>query len=234
MTVLQVIAGGLLGFMLLIWTSSDSRAQRPDEPCSCKQQDKLDVDSRIQKLKEAVKEYDNLIKQWQQNPNQKLTETVRAGEQAKVNSAMAKIKVAGANSYSGSLAKTYANCESKVFDFVPACLRRSVQDHENKHSQRCRENTNPDNEIFIDWLTKGSSDWRANQTVLDYLKEEKAHHQGEIAILQAELDKMNTKCQQFTELDRSERLALDQALAQRERMDQAEKRLEDYGNSLSS
>ena len=232
MPILQVIAGGLLGFMLLIWPSSDSRAQRPDEPCSCKLQDKLDLDSRIQKLKEAAKEYDNLIKQWQQNPNQKLTEKVRVAEQAKVNSAMAKIKVVGANSYAGSLAKTYASCESEIFDFVPPCLRRAVQDHENKHRQRCLQHKDPDNDIIVD-MVKGTSDWRANQTVLQYLQEEKADHQGEIAILQAELDKMNKQCKQFTALDRYQRFELDQAVAQRERMDQAERRLGEYWESLN-
>jgi hypothetical protein len=148
---------------------------------------------------------------------------------------MGKIQVPGANSYPGSLAKTYANCESEIFNTVPTCLRRAVQDHENKHRDRCLQHKDPNNEIVIDVL-KGSSDWRANQanqTVLEYLQEEKADHKGEIAILQAELDKMNKKCEKFVELDRYEKLNLDQALAQRERMDQAERRLDGYGESLN-
>jgi hypothetical protein len=221
----------LLGFLTLALLPSGSGAQRPDEPCSCKKQDRLDLDSRIKKLTEGVKEYDNLIKQWQSKPSQKLTEDVRSAQQAKVNAAMSKIQVAGATVYKGSMAKTYANCDSEVFDFVPPCLRRSIQDHENKHKQRCLEHTDPDNNIILD-LIKGTSDWRADQTVVEYLQEERAHHHGEIAILQAELSKMDRNCQQFTELDRSEKYNLEQALAQRERMDQAEKRLEEYGQSL--
>jgi hypothetical protein len=231
MNVLRLIPCGLLALLALTWLPSDSGAQRPDEPCSCKKQDRLDLDSRIKKLTEAVKEYDNLIKQWQSKPPQKLTENVRAAEQAKVNAAMSKIQVAGATVYTGSMAKTYANCESEVFDFVPPCLRRSVQDHENKHKQRCLDHKDPDNNIILDWI-KGTTDWRSNQTVVEYLQEEKSDHQGEIAILQAELSKMDKNCQQFTELDRSEKYNLEQALAQRERMDQAEKRVEEYGQSL--
>jgi hypothetical protein len=88
---------------------------------------------------------------------------------------------------------------------------------------------------LVDFLDRVEQqiDWRFSQSVVDYLKEEKADHQGEIALLQAELNKMNIQCQQFTELDFSQKVFRDQALAQRERMDQSERRLEEYGKSLS-
>ena len=113
-------------------------------------------------------------------------------------------------------------------------MRAVIENHEKKHQAKCRAKTTPGYLGFwVDLLTKGSTDWRSGQTILDYLKEEKADHAAEIAEYQAELAKMKQQCQQYTQLDRSEKLALDEALAQRERTDQAEKRLEEYGNSLS-
>jgi len=232
MTILRLILFGLFGLLALTWLPSDSRAQGPQDPCSCKAQDKLDLEERIKKLVEADKEYDNLIKHWQQQPKTMLKESLRTAEQGKVNTAMAKIKTPGATRYSGTLGGTDVNCESWISDEAPLCLRRALKDHEAKHKTRCDAHKDPENELFVELLS-GSADWRDKQTIVDYLKEEKADHQGEIAIYQSELKKMQNNCKQFTELDRSEKMLLEQALAQRERLDQAEKRVSDYGQSLS-
>ena len=229
MRILRLIPCGLLGLLALTWLPSGSGAQGT-KPCSCKLQDKLDLEERIKKLAEADKEYDNLIKQWQQQPKTMLNKSLRNAEQAKVNAAMAKIKTPGATRYSGTLGGTDAACSSWISPEVPPCLRPAIEDHEKKHKAQCDAYKG---NVIVDLLTKGSIDWRDKQTIVDYLKEEKADHQGEVALLQAELDKMKNHCQQYTELDRSEKRTLEQALAQGERMDQAEKRLEEYGESLS-
>lgn len=229
----------LVVILVLPWLPSDGGAQggaaAPAGPqCSCKAQDKLDLEERIRKLQEADKEYDNLIKHWQGQPKTQLNENLRLGEQAKVNSAMAKIKTPGATRYSGNLGGTDGACTFWISPEVPACMRPAIEDHEKEHQARCKKNKTPGPLGFwVDLFTKGSVDWRSNQTILEYLKEEKADHQGEIAKYQAELAKMQQHCSQYTQLDRSEKYNLDQALAQRERMDQAEKRLEEYGESLS-
>ena len=236
MTILRLIACGLFGLLALTWPPSDSRAQggAGPKPCSCKAQDKLDLEERIRKLQAADQEYDNLIKHWQQQPKTMLNEGLRKAEQGKVNSTMAKIKTPGATRYSGTLGGTDANCDTWVSAEVPACMRPVIEAHEKKHQALCRANTTPGKLGFwVDLFTKGSLDWRAGQTIVDYLKEEKADHQAEIAEYQAELAKMTQHCQQYTVLDRSEKQVLEQALAQRERMDQAEKRLNEYGESLS-
>ena len=239
MTLSRLISWGLLGLLVLTWLPSDSRAQggaaAPAGPqCSCKAQDKLDLEERIKKLVEADKEYDNLIKHWQQQPKTKLNESLRKAEQGKVNSAMAKINTPGATRYSGNLGGTEADCSSWISKEVPPCMRPVIEDHEKAHHARCTKNTTPGKLGFwVDLFTKGSTDWRSGQTILEYLQEEKADHQAEIAKYKAELAKMQQHCPQYTQLDRSEKYDLDQALAQRERLDQAEKRLEEYGESLS-
>ena len=222
----------LVGLLVLPVLPSDSGAQG-NTACSCKAQDKLDLEERIKKLQEAVKEYDKLIKQWQQKGSTKLTESVRLAEQAKVNSAMATIKTPGATRYSGNLGGTDAACNTWVSPEVPSCMRPTIEAHEKKHQALCKKNTTPGYFGFwVDLFTKGSLDWRSQQTVLEYLQEEKADHQAEIADYQAELAKMQQHCTQYTVLDRSEKNNLDQALAQQDRMDQAERRLEEYGESL--
>jgi hypothetical protein len=192
------------------------------------------MEERIRKLQAADVEYDNLIKHWTSQPKTMLNESLRTSEEGKVNSAMATIKTPGATRYSKNLGGTDAACDTWISSEVPPCMRAVVENHEKKHQARCRANTTPGKLGFwVDLFSKGSTDWRSGQTILDYLKEEKADHAAEIAEYQAELAKMKQQCQQYTVLDRSEKQALDQALAQRERMDQAEKRLSDYGNSLS-
>src|SRR5207249_7282878 len=101
MTLSRLTSWGLFGLLALTWLPSDSRAQggaaAPAGPqCSCKAQDKLDLEERIRKLTEADKEYDNLRKHWQQQPKTILKESLRKAEQEKVAAAMAKIKTAGA------------------------------------------------------------------------------------------------------------------------------------------
>ena len=223
----------LLGLLALPLLPSDSAAQAT-KPCSCKLQDKIDLEARINKLLAADQEYDNLIKSWQTKPKTMLNENLRLAEEGKVNTAMSKVKTPGETRFTQNLGGTDAACDTWVSPEVPPCMRPVIENHENKHKARCKAKTTPGPlGIWVDFFSKGSIDWRSGQTIVDYLKEEKADHQGEIAEYQAELAKMKQHCQQYTELDRSERQALDQALAQRERMDQAEKRLEDYGNSLS-
>ena len=239
MTILRWLP--LFGLLALPLLPSDTGAQDggvaaspATKPCSCKAQDKLDMEERIRKLQAADVEYDNLIKYWSAQPKTMLNETLRTAEQGKVGSAMAKIQTPGATRYSKNLGGTDAACDSWVSSEVPPCMSTMVWNHEKKHQARCRANTTPGKFGFwVDLISKGSTDWRSGQTILDYLKEEKADHAAEIAEYQAELAKMQQNCKQYTVLDRSERQALDQALAQRERMDQAEKRLQDYGDSLS-
>jgi hypothetical protein len=231
----------LFGLLALSLRPSDSGAQDggvaaspATTPCSCKAQDKLDMEERIRKLQAADVEYDNLIKYWSTQPKTMLNESLRTAEEGKVNSAMAKIKTPGATRYSSHLGGTDAACTTWVSPGVPTCMRAIIANHEAKHAARCRAHTTPGYLGFwVDLISKGSLDWRSGQTILDYLKEEKADHAAEVAEYQAELAKMKQGCKTYTVLDISEKKELDQALAQRDRMDQAEKRLVDYGNSLS-
>lgn len=219
--------------LVLPWLPSDSDAQRPDEPCSCNEQDRIDVQDRIKKLLEADKKYDELIKHWQQQPKTKVTPDLRLAEQNKVNSAMAKVQDAKATRLTTNLGGTDNFCQSWVSAEAGPCLRRALQDHENKHKFRCDQHQDPGIKDIVEKGPWTVIDWRRAQTIVEYLQEEKKDHLGEVAILKAELDKMNKQCQKFTELDRYERLALDQALAQRERINQSERRLDEYGESLN-
>jgi uncharacterized protein (DUF3084 family) len=120
-------------------------------------------------------------------------------------------------------AATDPACHITVNPNATPCLRGALEDHEAVHKKACDNNksANP----FIDW--------RSSQRVVDYMKEEKAGYQKELERLTKELNQQQKNCPKLTKLDRSMQGQLQGALAQQERLQSANNRLESYGKSLN-
>ena len=119
-------------------------------------------------------------------------------------------------------AETDPACHVTVDPQATPCLRGALEDHEAVHKKACDKSKsfNP----FIDW--------RASQRVVDYMKEEKAGYQKELERLTKELEQQKKNCKSVTKLDPSMQGQLQWALAQQERLESANNRLESYGKSL--
>ncbi|GFO82371.1 MAG: hypothetical protein A49_19980 [Methyloceanibacter sp.] len=200
-------------------------------PCGCTEQDKLDVKSRLQQTEAAMRELDRMIKFWQGRANGSMTlgdgadqnnmnteefrSTVLMGELGFV---FYPAQIKGSRAYG---ANTGPTCEVTVNPNATACLRGALQDHENVHAKACKahKSLNP----FVDW--------RSDQTVVDYLKEEREGYQKEQERLKREQDMQRKHCQP-TQLDPSAKNQLQQALAQQERANQSNARLQTFGTAL--
>lgn len=211
-----VIAGGLL------WLPSDGGAQ---SACGCTQQDKADLESRIKQVDAAMKEYDALIKEWEAKEKSAgepllLTHTNRGNIQGSVGFKMSGARDPKAQSFG---AETDPTCAITIDPAATACLRGALQDHESVHKKACDANksANP----FVDW--------RSNQRLVDYMKEEKAGYQKERDRLTDELNKMQKHCSKITQLDPSAQRLLQQAIAQRDRFRSAADRLQIYGKAIN-
>ena len=79
----------------------------------------------------------------------------------------------------------------------------------------------------------GQIDWRVNQRVVDYMKEEKAGYQKELERLKKELSLQQKNCPKLTKLDPSMQRQLQGALAQQQRLESANNRLQSYGQVLN-
>ena len=203
----------------------DSPVARGQGACGCSQQDKLDLESRIKQVKAAMQEYDALIKEWETKEKGAgepllLNSTHRGNVQGSVGFKMSAAKDPNARAFD---AVTDPACHTHVNSGATPCLRGALEDHEAVHQKACdkHKSFNP------------FADWRSNQRVVDYMKEEQAGYQQELERLMKELDQQQKNCPKITKLDPSMQRQLQGALAQRERLQSAQNRLENYGKSLN-
>ncbi len=228
MTVLR----GLLVTSMLIWIPVDLRAQ--GTPCGCTKNDLLDVTSRIQQTEAAMRELDRMITYWQGKNNGSMTledggdqqgvshEEFRDGVLMKeLNFILSPARLPGAKPY-GAL--TDPACDVIVDPKATQCLRGALQDHENVHAKACKANKSPN----------PFSDWRSDQKIVDYLKEEREGYQKENDRLKREQGIQNKQCQpsQPTKLDPSALQILQKQLSLVQQSNQANTRLQAYGLSL--
>lgn len=217
MTMLNSTSYCLALFMALLWPSPSMGAPGIDltaeikknlnvpVACSCSDQDKTDLESRIKQVEAAIKEYEALIKEWEtkeQGAKESLllTHENRGSVQGSVGFRMSGVRMSNARSYG---AETDATCATTIDSGATPCLRGALQDHESVHRKACEANksVNP----FIDWRDK--------QRVVDYMREEQAGYRKELERLKAELDKMKPFCS----LDPSVQAALKGMAGEKER-----------------
>lgn len=177
--------------------------------CGCREQDKIDLESRIKQVEAAIKEYESQIKEWEAkersgNEQLFLSSENRGSVQGSVGFRMSTVRTANARSFA---AETDAGCTTKIDPNATPCLRGALQDHEAVHKKACEANKsiNP----FVDW--------REKQRVVDYMKEEQAGYHKELDRLKDELEKMK----KFCSLDPSVQKALIDIAAARERLREA-------------
>ena len=216
----------LVGILILLGISVDSRAQGGgSSACGCTQQDKVDLDSRIKQVTAAIKEYDDLVSEWETKEKGAgeplmLNSTHRGSVQGSVGFRMSGAGDPNARTFD---AVTDPACHITINPRATPCLRGALEDHEAVHKKACDKNSsfNP----FIDW--------RSSQRVVDYMKEEKAGYQKELERLTQERKLQEKNCQKLTKLDPSMQRQLEQGKAQQERVQSAHKRLESFGKSLN-
>lgn len=236
MKILLSVTMSLLGVLALLSHPSSTLAQGV---CDCTQQDKNDLESRIDEAKAAISNYQSQIKQWESQGKDKelLNGEIRKGIQDSASADIGKAKHANATKYPGvrSLAVTSESCKVSTHPSVTPCLRKILEKHEAVHKAHCdkyEKDGAPDAPIGA--RAKGAIiSWRYTQKSVDYMKEEIEAYKKEIEELNNELNNMKANCTKFTQIDPSFKAAMEQALAQRERLDQADHRLGDYAQSLN-
>jgi hypothetical protein len=216
-----------LALSALLWVPSSSLAQYDKKPCGCTSQDSHDLDSRILQTEKAMRKLDEMIKEWSTGEratmtlsdggvaNDKGAEGFRGILMAELNFSM--VGLPYARSYG---AKTDAACDVIINPDATKCLRGALMDHEGVHAKVCKakKKFNP------------FADFRDDQLVSDYLKEERAGYQAENERLKDEREKQK-QCF-LTDLDPSTKGALNAAFAQRDRNNDAANRLSGYGEAL--
>lgn len=221
MTILNSTTYRLFVFMALLWPPSSMGAPGVDlaaeikkylnlpVPCSCSEQDKTDLESRIKQVEAAIKEYEALIKEWETKESGAkesllLTHENRGSVQGSVRFRMSAVRISNARSFG---AETDGACATTIDPDATPCLLGALQDHESVHKKACDANksVNP----FVDWRDK--------QRVVDYMKEEQAGYRKELERLKTELDKMKPFCS----LDPSVQRALRAIASEKERQGEA-------------
>jgi hypothetical protein len=221
MKIFGLITCSLFPLMALLALPSNGAAEGSVPlGCGCSKQDTTDLESRVKQVEAAIKEYDALINEWDaKEKNTKepllLTRENRGGVQGSVGFRMSTVRAANARSF---WAETDATCATSFDPAATPCLRGALQDHESVHKKACDANksANP----FVDWRDK--------QRVVDYMKEEQAGYHKELDRLNDELNKMK----KFCSLDPSTRVLLEQAAAQKQRLEDASTRVEKYAKTL--
>ncbi|HQU28193.1 MAG TPA: hypothetical protein PKZ24_03505 [Nitrospirales bacterium] len=219
-------------FTLLSSVPIDSRAQDGGQAaCGCSEQDKLDVINRINQVKAAMKEYDALISEWEKREKGTGEPLLLNATQRKIVQGSIGFRMAGAGDpHARSFgAGTNAACEVTIDPNATSCLRGALEDHEAVHQKIC-ESQKGKASIFD---LAGQIDWRVNQRIVDYMKEEKTGYQKELERLTEERQKQEKNCKKLTKLDLSMQRQLQQMFAQRERLQSANNRLENFGKSLN-
>lgn len=215
MKIFLLMTSSLLPLMALFWLPSSSAAQGVVPiACGCSKQDQTDLESRIKQADAAMKEYDALIKEWEAKEKSggeslMLNAPIRSNVQGSVNFKMSVVRDPNARSFG---AETNATCDVEIDPAATPCLRTALHDHEAVHKKACDANksVNP----FVDWRDK--------QRVVEYMKEEKDGYQQEMDRLKDELDKRK----KFCSLDPSTRALLEQAAAQKQRLQEASERVD--------
>lgn len=216
----------LLGILTFVWIPADTGAQSGgSSACGCSQQDKLDLESRIKQVNAAIKEYDALIAEWETKEKGAgepllLNSTHRGSVQGSVGFRMSGAGDPNARRFG---AETDGACHVSIDPHATPCLRGALEDHEAVHKKAC--DTNKSSNPFIDW--------RDSQRVVDYMNEEKAGYQKEWERLTKEQDQQQKNCQKLTKIDPSMQRNFQQAAAQRERLRNANNRLETFGKGLN-
>jgi hypothetical protein len=221
MKIFRLMTYGLLPLAALLWFPSNSGAgEAIPIGCGCGKQDFTDVESRMKQVEAAMKEYDALTKEWEskeKGAGESLTLTAanRGSVQGSVGFKMSGARDSNARSFA---AETNAACEVEIDPSATRCLRGALEDHESVHKKACDANKslNP----FVDWRDK--------QRVVDYMKEEKAGYQKELERLKEELEKMK----KFCSLDPSRRAELVAQAAQKQKLEEAFRRIEETAKSL--
>ena len=231
MTILNATTFRLFLFMAFLWPPSSMGAPGVDlaaeikknlnvpVACSCRDQGKTDLESRIKQVEAAIKEYEALIKEWETKEKGAkeslfLTHENRGSVQGSVGFRMSGVRISNARSFG---AETDATCATTIDPDATLCLRGALQDHESVHRKACEANksVNP----FVDWRDK--------QRVVDYMREEQAGYRKELERLKAELDKMKPFCS----LDRSVQDALRQIATEKERQGEAHPRVKSVADA---
>lgn len=225
-------------FLMMLWgvlalggLPPDSRAQGGGQAaCGCSEQDKRDLESRIAQVKAAIKEYQALISEWEKKEKGTgepllLNPTHRGSVQGSVGFRMSGTGDPEARRFG---AVTDANCHITIDPNATACLRKALEAHETVHKKACEANSGKAGLFDV----AGHIDWRFNQRVVDYMKEEQAGYQKELETLTEERNKQEKNCKKLLKLDVSMQRQLQQSFAQRERLQNANTRLENYGKSL--
>lgn len=221
MKIFRLVTCSLLPLMALLGLPSSSGAQGAIPiGCGCSKQDQTDLESRIKQVEAAMKEYDALSKEWEAKEKSAkepllLTQENRGSVQGSVGFRMSAVRTSNARSFG---AETDPSCTTSIDPAATPCLRGALQDHESVHKKVCDANKsmNP----FVDWRDK--------QRVVDYMKEEQAGYQKELDRLNDELNKMK----RFCSLDPSTRALLEQAAAQKQRLEESAARVEKYAKTL--
>jgi hypothetical protein len=216
-----------LALSALLWVPSSSLAQYDNKPCGCTSQDGHDLDSRILQTQKAMNKLDSMIKEW---GGERATMTMEDGGNINGKTPMefrkdilmselefAMTGLAHARSYG---ADTDRACDVNFKVEPTKCLKGALLDHEAVHVKVCKakKKFNP------------FADFRDDQLVTDYLKEERAGYQAENERLKEEREKLK-QCF-LTDLDPSTKGALNQLFSQRDRLNDAGNRLDGYGKSL--
>lgn len=232
MKIVRRILYSLLALFALLWFPPGSSAQGSgSKPCGCTQQDKLDLESRIKQTEAAMRELDRMIKGWEQKDKGSMTleeggnQNEMSGEEFRENILMRELGFAMFPAYMKGArvfgARTDPACDVIVPPQATQCLRGALGDHEAVHGRACKANKglNP----FVDW--------RNGQRIVDYLKEEREGYQKEHDRLSKEQETQTKQCTP-TQLDPSAKQLLQQTLAQQDRLNQANTRLQSYATSL--
>ena len=222
----------LFGVLTLVGIPIDSGAQGGgSSACSCSQQDKLDLESRIKQVKFAMQELDALIKEWEAREKGAGEPLILDPESKQVVEDTLNFKMAGVADPNARRfgAVTDRKCQITIHSGATPCLRGALEDHEAVHKAACK----PAVEQTPIYDILGTINWRLNQRVVDYMKEEKAGYQKELERLMKELEQQKKNCKTVTKLDPSMQGQLQWALAQQERLESANNRLESYGKSLN-
>jgi hypothetical protein len=221
MKMFRLTVCSLLPLLALLWLPSNAAAQGAVPlGCGCSKQDETDLDSRIKQVEAAIKEYESLIKEWEVKEKGAkepllLTHENRGSVQGSVGFRMSTVRNTNARSFG---AETDPTCATSIDPGATPCLRGALQDHESVHKKAC--DANKSRNPFVDWRDK--------QRVVDYMKEEQAGYQKELDRLNDEVNKRK----KFCSLDPSTRAILEQAAAQKQRLEEASTRVERFAKTL--
>jgi len=179
---------------------------------SCNCDDVLDLQSRYCQVRDAVGEWDRLIR-WTDGRVEKRQEVelYGGGNKTEVEECVDDVIGMVRNEFrgnrtdvskvvtrSGKGATDNGNCDVTV-DAPTACLREVLANHEAMHHRICKAATSPDavtdaDVSFIRQLAAQHINWRYGTSLMAYMQEERAAYSSEMADLLDKLQKLSEKC----------------------------------------